>query len=76
VRRHGLRVTIPRKANAHRTGPFARSSDRRRNTIERLIHRYKPFRRIATRYEKRAVNYQAMWLIATIVLWLGLANTP
>jgi len=35
--------------------------------IERLINRYKPCRRIATRYEKRAANYQAMWLIATIV---------
>jgi hypothetical protein len=26
---------------------------------------------LATRYEKRAVNYQAMWLIAATILWLG-----
>jgi transposase len=40
------------------------------------MNRDKPFRRIATRYEKRAANYQAMWLIATILLWLSFANTP
>jgi transposase len=28
--------------------------------IERLMNRYKQFRRLATRYEKRAANYQAM----------------
>jgi transposase len=67
---------MPRKSNAHRTGPFDRASYRQRNKIERLINRYKPFRRIATRYEKRAVNYHAMWLVATIVVWLGFANTP
>jgi transposase len=68
VRRHGVRITIPRKSNEHRTGPFDRTSYRQRNKIERLMNRYKQFRRIATRYEKRAANYQTMWLIATIVL--------
>jgi transposase len=75
-RRHGIRVTMPRKSNEHRTGPFDRTSYRQRNKIERFINRYKPCRRIATRYEKRAANYQAMWLLATIVWWLGFANTP
>jgi transposase len=76
VRRHGSRVTIPREANEHRPGPFDRASYRRRNTIARLINRYKQCRRLGTRYAKQAANYQAMWLIATIVLWLGFANTP
>jgi transposase len=76
VRRHGMRSTITRKRNEHRTGPFDRASYRQRNKIARLINRYKQFRRIATRYEKRAANYQAMWLLAAIVLWLGFANTP
>ncbi len=76
VRRRGIRVTSPRKSNEHRTGPFDRIRDRQRNTIERLMNRYKQFRRIATRDEKRAANYQAMWHIATIILWLGFANTP
>ncbi|HEX5506814.1 MAG TPA: IS5/IS1182 family transposase, partial [Thermomicrobiales bacterium] len=28
------------------------------------------YRRIATRYEKRAANYRAMLTVAAIVLWL------
>ncbi|MDP8939944.1 MAG: IS5/IS1182 family transposase, partial [Actinomycetota bacterium] len=42
---------------------------RQRNLVERLINRLKQFRRVATRYEKRAVNYRAMLTIAAIVLW-------
>ena len=38
--------------------------------IERLINRLKQFRRIATRYEKRAVNYAAMLTIGMSLLWL------
>ncbi|MEP0871915.1 IS5/IS1182 family transposase, partial [Trichocoleus desertorum AS-A10] len=36
----------------------------------RTINRFKQFRRIATRYEKRAENYLAMLSIAAILLWL------
>jgi transposase len=32
----------------------------------------KRFRAIATRFEKRAVNYRAMVVIASILLWLGM----
>ena len=69
-RRHGIRVTIPRKRCERRTGPFDRALYRLRNAVERLINRLKQCRRIATRYEKRAANYQAMLLIAAIMLWL------
>lgn len=70
LRRHGIRLTIPRKRGEHRTGPFDRRLYRQRNRIERLINRLKQFRRIATRYEKRAANYLAMLYLATIILWL------
>jgi transposase len=70
LRRHGIRLTIPRKRGEHRTGPFDRRLYRQRNKIERLINRLKQFRRIATRYEKRAANYLAMLYLATIILWL------
>jgi transposase len=73
ARQHGIRLTIPRKTNESRTGPFDRRIYRLRNRIERFINRCKQFRRIATRYEKRAANYKAMWLIAATVLWLKVA---
>jgi transposase len=65
-----MRITIPRKRNDCRTGPFDRALYRLRNRIERLINRCKQCRRLATRYEKRAVSYKAMWLIAATILWL------
>jgi transposase len=34
------------------------------------LNRLKQWRRIATRYEKRASNYLAMLTLAAIVLWL------
>lgn len=43
---------------------------RERNRVERLINRLKQYRRIATRYEKYAVNYLAMLMIGAIRLWL------
>jgi transposase len=69
ARQHGIRITIPRKRNEGRTGPFERTLSRLRNRVERLINRCKPFRRLATRDEKRAAHYQAMWLIAATILW-------
>lgn len=70
LRRRGIRITIARRSNQHRGGPFDKALYRLRNRIERLINRMKHFRRLATRYEKQAANYRAMWLIAAILLWL------
>jgi transposase len=42
----------------------------RRNVVERCINRLKQWRGLATRYEKRAANYRAMVVIASIVIWL------
>ena len=42
----------------------------RRNVVERCINRLKQWRGLATRYKRRAVNYRAMVVIASIVLWL------
>ena len=61
---------IPTKANHALDPAFDRSAYRERNIIERLINRLKQWRRIATRYEKRAANYLAMITLAAIVLWL------
>lgn len=70
ARRHGIRITIPRKCNERRRGPFDKAIYKERNKVERLINRLKQFRRVATRYEKRAENYLAMVTIAATLLWL------
>ncbi len=64
-------VVIPTKANENPDPGFDREAYRERNVVERLINRLKQWRRIATRYEKRAANYRAMVVVAAILLWLG-----
>ncbi len=70
LRRRNIRYTIPGKVNERQTGPFDRAIYRERNRVERLINQLKQYRRIATRYEKRAVNYAAMLTVVAIRLWL------
>lgn len=69
-RRRGIRVTIPHRIDEHRTGPFDRAVYRQRHRVENLFARCKQFRSLATRYDKRAVHYRALWLIAFTLLWI------
>ena len=39
--------------------------------VERCVNRLKQWRVIDTRYEKRAVNYRAMVVIAALMVWLA-----
>jgi transposase len=70
LKRRGIGYTIPRRCDETRTGPFNRALYKERNYVERTINRLKQFRRVATRYEKRAVNFLAMVTLASIMLWL------
>ena len=38
--------------------------------VERCFNRLKRFRAVATRFEKRAVNYRAVVVIASLLFWL------
>ena len=49
---------------------FYAATYRRRNVIERCVNKLIQWRGIAVRYEKRAVNYQAMVVIAALEIWL------
>jgi transposase len=69
LRRRGIGVVIARQKRERRVR-FDKAAYRKRNVVERLINRLKQFRRVATRYEKRAANYLAMLTIAAITLWL------
>jgi transposase len=70
LRQHGIRITMPRKMNERRSGPFHGALYRLRSRVECLINRLKQRRRVATRYEKRAANYSAMICLTAIMLWL------
>ena len=74
VRRYlkGRRIAavIPTRADEAPDPAFDRAAYRERNVVERLINRLKRWRRVATRYEKRAANYRAMITLAAILLWV------
>lgn len=72
LRRRGIGAVIPKPANQRRRVVMNWHVYRERNHVERLIARLKQFRRVATRYEKLASNYQAMLTIAAIRLLLRL----
>jgi transposase len=78
LRRRGIAHTIPQRSDQRarrasrprRPLAFDRARYRGRNVVERCFNRLKQFRAVATRYEKRAVNYRAMVVIASLLLWL------
>src|SRR5438876_499905 len=37
--------------------------------VERCVKRLKQWRAVATRYEKRALNYRAVVVIAALIIW-------
>ena len=51
-------------------GTRASARYRGRNRIERFFNRIKPFRRLATRYEKHAAHFLAMFKLAAAQLWM------
>jgi transposase len=59
-----------RAARPGRPLRFDKAIYARRNVVERCINRLKQWRGLATRYEKRALNYRAMLVLAAIVIWL------
>jgi transposase len=70
LRERRIWAVIPTKADEAPDPEFDRAAYRERNVVERLINRLKQWRRVATRYEKRAANYLAMLTIAAILLWV------
>jgi transposase len=42
----------------------------KRHLVERLFHKLKPFRRVATRYDKTALSFMSFLNMAAISLWL------
>ena len=64
--RRNIRCAISHRRNEHHIGTFNKQLYRKRNIIEPLINRLKQFRRIATRYEKRAANFSVMITITSI----------
>ena len=65
----GTQPVIPNNPTRKHLHPFNRATYRARNLIERAFCRLKDWRRIATRYDKLAVNFASAVAIAATLLW-------
>lgn len=65
---HGVAV-IPSRSNRREPREIDSATYRRRNAVERFFCWIKRYRRIATRYEKRASSYLGMLFLAGALCW-------
>ena len=66
----GAVAVIPNNPSRAKKHPLDEHLYAQRHLVECCFSRLKQFRRVATRYEKTAQNYQAVVTLAAIVLWL------
>jgi transposase len=64
-------AVIPPRANRKEVRSYDTHVYKSRNLIERFFARIKQFRRIATRYDKLAVRFEAFISIAAAYIWLA-----
>lgn len=77
VNEQGAWANIPPKRNRRDPICFNPYLYRSRNLVERFFNKIKQCRRIATRYDKLAVNYLAFIKLASIRIWLrAYESTP
>jgi len=69
LRQRGTIPVIPNNPTRKRTHPFDTEAYKLRNLVERMFCRLKDWRRIATRYDKLARNFEAAVNIAAFITW-------
>lgn len=67
----GMTVVIPSKSNRKVPRTIDRHLYKERHLVEGFFARLKQFRRVATRYEKTALNFFGFVLVASIKVWLA-----
>jgi transposase len=65
-RQHRIEPVIPTRKNQPREESFDKVAYRERNLVERVVGWYQECRVLETRYEKLAVDYGALWMVAMI----------
>ena len=66
----GALAVIPNNPSRTKKHSLDKHLYAQRHLVECCFSKLKPFRRVATRFEKTARNYQAVVTLAAIVLWL------
>lgn len=67
----GALAVIPPRSNRKQLRHFDAHMYKDRNLVERFFNRLKQFRRIASRYEKLALNYLSILNLVCAYIWLA-----
>jgi len=67
----GCKAVIPPNPTRKHPHSYDKHASRGRNVVERMFCRLKDFRRISTRYDKRADTFLSALFLAAIVTWWG-----
>jgi transposase len=65
-----MKAVIPSNRSRKRPIRHDKVLYRERNRIERCFNKLKHFRRLATRYDRRAVHFLAFICLAAAMLWM------
>jgi transposase len=68
--RRPTRQPPPQGRHGGRPRAFDPATSKRCNVVECWFNRFKQWRAVATRYDKKAVNYRAGIVLASMILWL------
>ena len=71
VESQGAVAVVPPRSNRLSQREYDKAIYKERNLVERLFLKLKSFRRLATRYEKLAVNFMSMLHLAAATIWLA-----
>jgi transposase len=66
----GAEAVIPCNPTRKTLIPYDSDAYKMRNRIERFFNKLKHFRRIATRYDRRAIYFLAFIHIASALIWM------
>jgi transposase len=66
----GAEAVIPSNASRKHLIPYDFEAYKVRNLIERCFNKLKHFRRIATRYDRRAIHFLSFIQLAAAILWM------
>ncbi len=71
IRAQGAEPCIPPRKNRKVVVPYDQHLYRERNGVERFFGRIKQYRRVATRFDKKAANYLGFVWLASLVIILA-----
>ena len=70
IEARGAEAVIPSLSSRKDQREYDRERYKDRNLVERFWHKLKQYRRVATRYEKKARNYLAFVKVAAVMVML------